>query len=139
MKLPNILILAAGLLFMMSCSQIKEATEALAGEITEYNAEYTFQSDRFTGANLAEEIEDYMRSEDWLLTNDSENSLRFEQSTGVNNENATSRYENGSAEFTFNNSREIIELDLRLEGNYNYGTKENSLKIYNNLRDHLYE
>ena len=139
MKFTKLLFLIGSIFIFSSCSQIREVTEGIAGEITEYNAEYTFQTDRMSGTNYLEQIEDYMRGRDWLLTNDDSNSLNFEQSTGVYEENTTRRYENGSAEFFYNEDRKIIELDLQLEGNYQYGTKENSLEIFNNIRDHLYE
>lgn len=139
MKNSSLIVVFALFLFFTSCTQIREVTEGLAGDITEYNTEYTFQTDRIVGSNYMEQIEDYMRAHDWLLTNDSSNALVFEQSTGVYEENTTARYESGNAEFYYDNDREIIELDLQLEGNYRYGTKENSLEIFNDLRDHLYE
>lgn len=139
MKFNTILILFLSVFMFSSCSQIREVTEELAGEITEYNDEYTFQTDRMTGDNYFEQIEDYMRSNDWLLTDDNQSSIVFEQTDGVYEENTTSRYVYGTAEFYHNEREQTIELYLDLEGNYNYGTKTNSLEIYNNLRDYLYE
>ena len=139
MKITQILFVFASLFLVTSCSQIREATETIAGEITEYQADYTFQTDRIAGSNYKEQVEDYMRSNNWLLTSEETNSLHFEQATGDFEEDTTRRFEDGSADFRFDEGREIIELNLRLRGNYNYGTKENSLEIFNDLRDALYD
>jgi len=137
-----LLTLIVGLLILSSCNQVisatRQGTRLLGGQQTNYNGTYTFDKDSLVSKNVFKALEAYMDNKGWYVSGEGAQNINFQYRSTQAAQQTTNKNQQGRASFRINNLDSVMTLDLSLNGNYKYGTRENATEIYTGLKDYLY-
>lgn len=137
--------LIIGLLLLTSCNEYfrarsitQQGSRLLGGPQTNYTGNYTFLKDSLVSQNVFNAVEAFMDSKGWHVSSEGAQNINFSFRSTPAAQQTTNKQQRGNANFRVNNLDSVMTLQLSLNGNYNFGTRDNANELYTELKDYLY-